>query len=580
MNVSRRLAVVSAALILVSCGGGDGGGTLAPIGATPPPTSPTIPPPPPVVISSQLDTKTEAAQFLQRAGLGAKGIEIDAATGTNPAAWVIAEIGKATFGYEILMRARVPEDRINRRQSSQLMWEAMITSDAQLRARMTFALSQLFVISNSGFGSNVRYGLASWLDVLDRNAFGNYRDLMQEVTYSPIMGEYLTFAYNRKGDPNTGRQPDENYARELMQLFTIGLVELNMDGTPKRDAQGREIETYSNDDVDGLSRVFTGLAHADTDFRRRRRGEDAYHVPMTMYEDYHSTLEKSFLGSTIPSETPGDASVTQALDIIFAHPNVAPFVSGQLIKRFTGSSPDPAYVERVATAFETGGFTASDGTAFGTGQRGDLAATVAAVLLDETLFDDERGSTEGKLREPVLKYVQLARIYAKPGSTVIATAGNNVFGDTSNSLNSLGQSPLKSPSVFNFYRPGYIAPSTETGDAGLTAPELQIVNQAAALGYLNFMTRFIIQRDTDRVGTLVPDLTEELAIAADAAALVDLLDLKLTAGRMNATTRGLIVEAVEALPVRDNNSRDTDMRSRVRIAMLMTVASADYVALN
>lgn len=574
MNSTRRLAVMSAAFILIACGGGDGGGAAAPIAVTPP--TPPVPP----VVSAELDTKTQAAQFLQFAGLGASGAEIDAATGTNAAAWVRTEVGKTAFGYETLMRARVPDDRTNRRQSSQLMWEAMITSDAQLRARTTFALSQLFVISNSGFGSNVRYGLASWLDVLDRNAFGNYRDLMQDVTYSPIMGDYLTFAYNRKGDPNTGRQPDENYARELMQLFTIGLIELNMDGTPKLDAQGDEIETYSNDDVDGLSRVFTGLAHADTDFRRGRRGADAYHVPMTMYESYHSTLEKSFLGSTIPAGTLGDASVSQALDIIFAHPNVAPFVSSQLIKRFTASNPEPAYVERVATAFETGLFIASDGTAFGTGQRGDLSATVAAVLLDASLFDDERGSTEGKLREPVLKYVQLARIYAKPGSTVIATANNNIFGDTSNPITSLGQAPLKSPSVFNFYRPGYIAPSTETGDAGLTAPELQIVNQANALGYLNFMTRFIVQGDTNQAGKLVPDLTEELAIAADAAALVDLLDLKLTAGRMNATTRAAIIEAVEALPVRDNNSRDTDMRSRVRIAMLMTVASADYVALN
>lgn len=573
MNLSCRLAVISATFILISCGGGGDGGT------TPPPIIVT-PPPPPVFVAAELDTKTQAAQFLQFAGLGASGAEIDAVTGTNAAAWVATEIGRPTFGYETLMRSRVPDNQINRRQSSQLMWEAMITSDSQLRARTTFALSQLFVISNSGFGSNVRYGLASWLDVLDRNAFGNYRDLMQEVTYSPIMGEYLTYAYNRKGDPNTGRQPDENYAREFMQLFTIGLVQLNMDGTPKLDAQGRELETYSNDDVGGLARVFTGLAHADTDFRSGRRGVDAYHVPMTMYDDYHSTLEKSFLGSTIPAGTPGDASVTQALDIIFAHPNVAPFVSSQLIKRFTASSPEPAYVQRVATAFETGRFTASDGTAFGTGARGDLAATIAAVVLDDTLFDDVRGSTEGKIREPVLKYVQMARIYAKPGSTIIATPNNNIFGDTSNPLTSLGQSPLKSPSVFNFYRPGYIAPSTETGNAGLTAPELQIVNQAAALGYLNFMTRFITQGDTDQVGKLVPDLTEEFAIAADAAALVDLLDLKLTAGRMNATTRDLIIEAVEALPVRDNSSRDRDMESRVRIAMLMTVASADYVALN
>ncbi|MEM7729842.1 MAG: DUF1800 family protein [Pseudomonadota bacterium] len=183
------------------------------------------------------------------------------------------------------------------------------------------------------------------------------------------------------------------------------------------------------------------------------------------------------------------------------------------------------------------------------------------------------------LREPVLKYAQLARTYAQEGTLSVLTQNYNSFADTSSTTGALGQSPLKSPSVFNFYRPGYIAPSTETGDAGLTAPELQIVNQASALGYLNFATRFIVQGDTDRIGTPVPDFSEELAIAEDPAALVDLLDLKLTGARMNATTRDAIVDAVSALEVREKN-RDTDLRARVRIAVLMAVASADFAALN
>ncbi|GLQ24616.1 hypothetical protein GCM10007853_24900 [Algimonas ampicilliniresistens] len=577
MGMMRVMAPALAALILAACGGGGGGGGTAPpaIIVTPPP-----PPPPPPTPLAELETKAEAAAFLQTAGLATKAADVDALTGKNASSWITEQLAKPEFGYEALMRARVSIDDVSRRQSSQSMWEAMITSDAELRARMTFALSQITVISNNQFSSRVRYGLGTWLDVLDRNAFGNYRDLMQEVTYSPIMGEYLTYAYNRKGDPDTGRQPDENYAREILQLFTIGLVELNMDGTAKLDSNGNEIETYNNEDVVGLARVFTGLAHAGTDFRSGRRGVDAYHVPMEMYQDFHSTLEKSFLGTTIPANTPGTASVDQALDAIFAHPNLAPFISRQLIQRFTASSPSPAYVGRVANAFETGAYTAEDGTAFGTGQRGDLSATLAAILLDDTVHDGVQDATEGKLREPVLKYVQLARTFAKPDSLRLTIPEYNVFADTSDPTRLLGQSPLKSPSVFNFYRPGYVAPGSETGDAGLTAPELQIVNQASALGYLNFMTRFLIQGDTDRVGIPVPDLSEELAIAADAAALVDLLDLKLTAGRMNATTRTAIVEAVEALPVRDTNSRDTDIRSRVRIAILMTVGSADFVALN
>lgn len=578
MTLRRATWMVTGAFLLAACGGGGGGGggSFLPGGSAPPPA----PPPPPPAPKTDLETETEAAKFLQLGGLDSDSADVDAITGTNASAWVSTQLLEPPFGYEDLMRSRVAQDRTNRRHSSQALWEAMLTSDAELRARMTFALSQIIVVSNAQFGGNVNYGLGTWLDVLDTHAFGNYRDLLQDVTYSPIMAEYLTYAYNRKGDPNTGRQPDENYAREILQLFTIGLVELNMDGTPRLDAQGNEIETYDNEDVVGLARVFTGLAHAGTDFRRGRRDADAYHVPMEMVEREHSTLEKSFLGSTIPANTLGEESISQALDIIFAHPNVAPFISRQLIQRFTASHPEPAYVERVANAFETGRYESDNGATYGTGNRGDLSATIAAILLDETIHDDVRGATEGKLREPVLKYVQLARTYGNPTTLQVTQDAFNSFADTSSSLTALGQSPLRSPSVFNFYRPGYIAPSTESGDAGLTAPELQIVNQASALGYMNFMTRFIIQGDTTQLGRPVPNFSEELAVGNDSDALLDLINMKLLAGGMSDETRAAIKEAVDALPVRDTNSRDNDIRARVRIALLMAVASADYAALN
>lgn len=579
MDGLKLMTTLMAGALLAACGGGGGSdpAPTPPSGDTPDP-APTPPPASQGPAKSDLETKSEVAVFLQMAGLDAVGSEVDALTGDNAARWVEAELAKPAFGYEALMRARLTQNAVNRTHSSKVLWESLLTSDAELRARMTFALSQLIVVGNTAFGMNVNYGLGTWLDVLDRHAFGNYRDLLQDVTYSPIMAEYLTYAYNRKGDPDSGRQPDENYAREILQLFSIGLVELNMDGTPKLSG-GAEIETYDNEDVVGLARVFTGLAHQGTDFRRNRRNADSYHVPMEMVEREHSELEKSFLGSTIPAGTPGDASIDQALDIIFAHPNVAPFVSRQLIQRFTGSHPAPAYVERVATAFENGSFTSEDGTTFGTGARGDLSATLAAILLDETIHDDVSGATEGKVREPVLKFAQLARTFAKPGTMDVTVERYNDFSDTSDKTRALAQSPLKSPSVFNFYRPGYIAPSTETGDAGLTAPELQIVNQASALGYLNFATRFITRGENSRTDIPQPDFGEEIALADNAAELVDLLDLKLTGATMNAQTRDAIIEAVDALPVRENNA-DRDRQSRVRIAVLMTVASADYAVLD
>ena len=349
-----------------------------------------------------------------------------------------------------------------------------------------------------------------------------------------------------------------------------------MDGTPKAASGGGTIDTFDNEDIEGLAKVFTGYVLAGSSFRWRDRFDDTWERSMMMHEDNHSALEKQFLGTTIPANTQGEATIDQALDTIFAHPNLAPFISRQLIQRFTASDPRPAYVERVATAFETGRFVADTGDTFGIGQRGDLSATIAAILLDPSQHDDESDNREGKVREPVLNFVQAARNY-KSAAPNLVQANWSVFVNTSDISNQLGQSPLRSPSVFNFYRPGYVAPGTASGEAGLTAPELQIVNEASAVGYLNFMFDFISRETGDF--TVIPDFSDEVALADTPNAMLDRIDLELTGGALTDQTREAILDTVNALPIRENNN-DRDRLSRVRLAVMMTVASPEYMTLN
>lgn len=496
-------------------------------------------------------------------------------------------------------------------------WTNAIAGSDQVRQRMAFALSQIMVISNSGgeFLTDTPPAVGYYQDVLTSHALGNYRDLLEAATYAPAMGYYLTYLGNRKGDPATGRVPDENYARELMQLFTIGLVELNMDGTEKTDASGNAIETYTNDDITGLARVFTGLAVecfnfddrtacddivedeelTDEEFGEVESEEALYTQPMKMFETQHSALEKSFLGTTIPAGTSGVDSVTMALDTIFNHSNVPPFVSRQLIQRFVTSHPSPEYIERVATAFAAGSYTLPDGSVVGDGRRGDLQATVAAIL-----FDDEARSAAsladdafGKVREPVIRFTNWARAFNV--STVTPEYQTLLQFAGSNSL--LGQQPYGASSVFNFYRPGYVAPGTLTGAAGLTVPELQIVNAATTPGYVNFMTAFITGgaqnsnvEELEEIAAFTgatfdaaavqnsfrPNYDFEFDLAMDAEALVDRVEAVMTYITLSPESKTGIIEAINAIPFNMNDNGLSAAR-RVHLAILMVMTTPDYL---
>jgi len=422
---------------------------------------------------------------------------------------------------------------------------------------VTLALSEVIVVGIDGITSAWRqFAGAQWLDLLESHAFGNLRALLGAVSSNPSMGYYLTFRGNAKANPANGSMPDENYARELMQLFTIGLQELNDDGSP-RLVGGQPRETYGQEDIAGLARVFTGwdidLAGGSTqtpDYHRRALIQVA-----TRYE----TGAKTFLGLTLPAGTPAVDCLRLALDHLFAHPNVGPFWSRQLIQRLVTSNPSAAYVRRVAQVF------ANDGN----GQRGNLSAVIRAVLLDSEARGDAAlaSTTAGKLREPILRFTGWARAF---GATSPSDAW--AIGNTSDAATRLGQSPLRSPSVFNFFRPGYVPPNSAIARSSLVAPEFQITHESSVVGYLNTMQTAIASGR----GDVAANYSALLLLATDGAALVTEVDLVLAAGQLSAATRQTIAAALQSMP----SATEANRLARVHAAILLVMAAPEFLVLK
>ncbi len=460
-------------------------------------------------------------------------------------------------------------------------WKQAIAGNDQLRQRVAFALSQIFVISmvdgSIDYWDKRTRGVAGYLDMLDDNAFGNYRTLLESVALHPMMGRYLSHLGNEKEDPDSGRLPDENFAREVMQLFSIGLVQLNLDGSPKLSA-GQPIPTYGPDDVAGLAKAFTGWSWYGPDTSEGRwygwiEAPDRNYRPMQAYPAYHSTSEKSFLGTTIAAQSAADpkASLKIALDTLFYHPNVGPFIGKQLIQRLVTSNPSPSYVERVASAFNNNG----------AGNRGDMKAVIRAVLLDPEARKPDIGSTYGKLREPILRLSAFLRAF-----NARSTSGKYLVGRTDDPSYSLAQSPLFSPSVFNFYRPGFVPPNTDSGDAGLTVPEMQITNEVSVAGYANYMMFALINGVPlwgSNKGDIKPDFTELLSLAVTPASLIERINAKLFSGAMSDSLKTSISDGVGTInvptPTATNKAKvDEAKLNRVRFALLLALASPEFIA--
>lgn len=595
-SARRLILIASTALVLSACSGGEEAtqniGGVPPQGQSGSPIPPSPPPPPPEeprdtgaaeASFTKIRNQREASRFLSRTTFGGTKTQLDALSGTDAVEFLKAEFEKpASLTLpSVLTVPRNENGNLPGSAASDVYWDQIITADDQLRQRMAFALSQIVVYSDIAVADSSQR--AYYQDILIRNAFGNYRDLLQDITYSPAMANWLTYLRNQKGDPRTGRMPDENYAREILQLFSIGLFEMYPDGSPRLDAQGKEIPTYDNEDVVGLARVFTGLSYdVGPGSSFWDNSEEANRQPLKMFPDRHSELEKTFLGTTIPAGTDGDESISIALDTIFDHPNLAPFLARQLIQRFTESSPSPSYIRRVAQAFERGTYTTNSGEKFGSTGRGDLEATLAAVLLDESLYKDRTNEpetvTNGKVREPILRFTHWARAF---NVTNIHSNNEARLTMTVDPVNAIGQHPIRSPSVFNFYRPGYIAPGTLTGDRNMTAPEFQIVNESTAIGYLNFMTDFTFDRTPQRdqeLQSFLPDYTEELALVDTPEDLVGYLDTLLTGQRMPEEEINEIEQILLEMPISEGSPEDAaaDRLQKVQVAVSLVLNSPSY----
>ncbi|AZZ98851.1 DUF1800 domain-containing protein [Pseudoalteromonas sp. R3] len=541
-------------------------------------------------------TPISTSRFLQQATFGTRPEDLASLTGKSASDWFTAQLKLPPSLIMPVVSEFTPpptaEDDFNAlyiESTSVAFWRNAIAGEDQLRQRMAFALSEILVVSNAGGEelTDIPEAVASYQDILIQHAFGNYRELLEAVTYSPAMGFYLTYMGNLKGDEVTGRMPDENYARELLQLFTVGVVALNPDGTPKRDQSGAVKELYTNQDITGLARVFTGL---DMDYETSEETEvNEFALPMAVYPQNHSEQSKRFLGTTIAAGTGPKASVTQALDHIFAHPNVPPFVSKQLIQRLVMSNPSPDYVARVASAFSSGHATLPDGTTVGDGSRGDLTATLAAILFDSEARASA-GVRGGKIREPILRFTQWARAFAIKN---ITPEYQEMLWDT-RGAGMLGQHPYRSPSVFNFFRPGYTAPGSVSASNDLVAPELQITNASTITGYANFMTYYItgLQQEVDvedlqavydeeniplnaenAVESFLASYDAEQALAGDSDALINRLDLLLCAGQLSATSKQQIKQILQTVAQND----EAEPLRLVHLAILLVMTSPDYL---
>src|SRR5258705_4684635 len=371
----RALAGVLFTLVAQSCSGGGSGGLVP--GPDPP------------------ASQEQAARFLTRATFGPSPADIDKLAVIGYTAWFAEQVhAPASLERPTVEAWRAGDPNTSQDQRLMMWWRNAIQRTDQLRQRAAFALSEIFVVSDvAGTLRDDPVGTAEYYDILVRDALGNYRTLLEDVTKSPAMGKYLSMLKNQKADPAHNIRPDENYAREALQLFSIGLDQLNPDGTPALDAGGERIPTYDQSVVEGFAATYTGWDYAGAtnwDWPQEN------YRPMEPWEDYHETAAKTVLdGVVLPAGNTAQQDLTAALDLIFAHPNVGPFIARRLIQLLVTSNPSPAYVGRVAAVF------ADDGT----GVRGNLLAVFKAILLDTDAVNGaaDHPDTFGKLREPILR---------------------------------------------------------------------------------------------------------------------------------------------------------------------------------
>ncbi len=509
---------------------------------------------------------SKASQFLTKATFGPTESNIQQTMRLSSNQWLNAEFAKpATLLYPHAysnLDASVNNAEVLKNTLAHGIYKNMITAPDQLRQRMTFALSQIFVVSSQNLNLLLKVNaLPSYYDMLTQNAFGNYRKLLESITLHPAMGAYLNIAGNQKAD-GIKRIPDENYAREIMQLFSIGLYELNQDASIKL-INGKPIETYTNEDISGLAKVFTGWNYANT--------QNKFTQMMQNDASMHSNEEKRFLNVTIPANTSATQSLKIALDTLFNHPNTAPFICKQLIQRFVTSNPSPAYILRIVKIFNNNGL----------GVKGDLKAVLKAILTDNESLNiaPDQYVTYGKIKEPILRFTHLLRAF-----DALSTSGKWLIGDAED----LGQNPLTATSVFNFYRPSYIPSNSYMGNLSMHLPEMQISNSASMLAYYNFMNHII----ENGVGYTWPrdiqfNWIKYKDLAKNSTSLISKLNLIFTANTLKVETISNMELAINKIIVPSllkyqNGSDNQDkinqaLLNRIKLAVNMVMIQPEYI---
>ena len=569
----RFLVSVLFSIFLVACGGGSGNETDTP---------PVTVTPPPIVIdnpdeadgyfgsSVNVDTKI-AAKFLTQATFGPSEADIDNLVSQNSLeAWIDEQIALPISLTQPYVEANSNGSLRSTRHD--IWWRNVIEEDDQLRQRLAFALSQIFVISDNDYSlGNAQYGVTNYYDMLAENAFGNYRELLENVTLHPTMGIYLGMVRNQRANPELRIRPDENYAREVLQLFSVGLYDLNLRGEAL--PIGNPTPTYNQDIVEDFAKVFTGWNFVDSPGRWVSNDLSTYDKRLDMVADYNTPTGESFhddtakillggeqLASSASSATPAEDDMQAALDNIFNHPNVGPFFSKKLIQHLTTSNPSPEYVERVARIFNDNG----------QGVRGDLGEVVKAILLDKESIDGKLENPNfGKVKEPLLQLTQLWRAFdVQPGAGAV-DGTYRFYPRSSRGLNEIfGQAVLRSPSVFNFYSPDNLL----SNDSNLFAPEMQIMTEANIASIHNAMSIQIYGFNNQDTGgwdvAARINIDKAVELATEPGALVDYLNKILLAEELSASKKTILTNHLSTI---------SDNSERAQEAIFLIVASAQFM---
>ena len=519
----------------------------------PPPAAPALP--------AGLPGATDAARFLNQATFGPTLAEIERLQQIGTDAWLAEQFAAPRTrllpyiqAVRAARQAEDPDAGVWTDVLTESWWRAAVDGPDQLRQRVAFALSEIFVVSeDSALGGEID-GLAVYYDTLASHAFGNVRDLLRDVTLSPAMGTYLSMLRNRKPIPAEGIFPDENFAREVMQLFSIGLNKLHPDGSLILDSRGLPIPTYSQATIVGLAHVFTGWTFASNDPEYYYLwGESNFYEPMQLWPEYHDEGAKLLLDAEVlPTGGTGEEDLERVIDMLFHHPNTGPFLCRQLIQRLVTSNPSPGYVYRVAQKFADNG----------AGVRGDLGAVVRAILTDWEARSPDAAALPGygKLREPVIRIAHLWRAFDASGRSGLYSLAWIQYW--------LGQEPLQSPTVFNFFQPDYITPGP-TAAAGLVAPEFQVATDSNLANLTNTL-EWLSTRPAAWTDDAVLNVSAEVALVPTPDALLDRLDLLLRSGQMSAELRSRLRTLLTTLP------SWVSAEDRVRYTIFTLITSPDF----